>query len=91
MLATGHNHPHVVKAVTEQAAQTLNPGMPVVNHDNYARVAETLNAHAPGDFGKKNMLANGGAEAVENAVKIARYATGRASWCSRGPTTGVPT
>ena len=52
MLATGHNHPHVVKAVTEQAAQTLNPCMPVVNHDNYARVAETLNAHAPGDFRK---------------------------------------
>lgn len=78
VLATGHNHPHVVKAVTEQAAQTLNPGMLVVNHDNYARVAETLNAHAPGDFRKKTILANGGAEAVENAVKIARYFTGRA-------------
>ena len=78
VLAVGHNHPDVVRAVTEQAAQSINPGMLVVNHDLYAQVAELLNAHAPGDFRKKSILANGGAEAVENAVKIARYYTGRA-------------
>ncbi|ULH14078.1 aminotransferase class III-fold pyridoxal phosphate-dependent enzyme (plasmid) [Deinococcus sp. KNUC1210] len=78
VLAVGHNHPAVVQAITEQAQQAVNPGMLVVNHDNYAQVAELLNRHAPGDFRKKTILANGGAEAVENAVKIARYYTGRA-------------
>ena len=78
VLAVGHNHPDVVAALVEQAQQAVNPGMLVVNHDGYAQVAELLNAHAPGDFLKKTILANGGAEAVENAVKIARYYTGRA-------------
>jgi 4-aminobutyrate aminotransferase / (S)-3-amino-2-methylpropionate transaminase / 5-aminovalerate transaminase len=78
VLAVGHNHPDVVAALVAQAQQAVNPGMLVVNHDGYAQVAELLNAHAPGDFPKKTILASGGAEAVENAVKIARYATGRA-------------
>ena len=77
VLAVGHNHPDVVAALVEQAGQAVNPGMLVVNHDHYAQVAELLNAHTPGDFPKKTILANGGAEAVENAVKIARYYTGR--------------
>jgi 4-aminobutyrate aminotransferase/(S)-3-amino-2-methylpropionate transaminase len=46
-------------------------------YESYVRLAEKLNAMAPGDFEKMSMFANSGAEAVENAVKIARYATGR--------------
>lgn len=46
-------------------------------YESYVALAERLNALTPGDFAKKTLLANSGVEAVENAVKIARYATGR--------------
>ena len=49
----------------------------ITPYEEYVRVAELLAAHTPGRFEKKTVLVNSGAEAVENAVKIARYATGR--------------
>lgn len=78
MMAVGHNHPKVVKALQDQAALAIHPGALVVNFEGYPALAERLNALTPGDFPKKTLLANGGAEAVENAVKIARSYTGRA-------------
>lgn len=78
MMAVGHNHPKVVEAVQQQAAELIHPCALVVNFEGYPALAERLNSLTPGDFPKKTLLANGGAEAVENAVKIARAYTGRA-------------
>ncbi len=78
MMAVGHNHPKVVKALQDQAALAIHPGALVVNFEGYPALAERLNSLTPGDFAKKTLLGNGGAEAVENAVKIARSYTGRA-------------
>lgn len=78
MMAVGHCHPKVVQAIQEQAARAIHPGALVVNFEGYPALAERLNALTPGEFPKKTILANGGAEAVENAVKIARSYTGRA-------------
>lgn len=77
MMAVGHNHPAVVAAVRAQAEQAIHPGALVVNFEAYPALAEQLNARTPGDFPKKTLLGNGGAEAVENAVKLARSYTGR--------------
>ena len=56
------------------------------------RVAELLAEHTPGDFAKKTVLVNSGAEAVENGVKIARKFTDATAWpCSTTPTTAAPT
>ncbi len=64
----------------------------VTPYEGYVAVCEALNPLTPGDHAKKSALFNSGAEAVENAVKIARDATGRTpSWCSTTPTTGAPT
>ncbi|GMA15209.1 aminotransferase class III-fold pyridoxal phosphate-dependent enzyme (plasmid) [Deinococcus metallilatus] len=78
MMAVVHNHPKVVEAIQQQAAELIHPCALVVNFGGYPALAERLNALTPGDFPKKTLLANGGAEAVENAVKIARAYTGRA-------------
>lgn len=78
MMAVGHNHPKVVEAVQAQAAELIHPCALVTNFEAYPALAERLNALTPGDFPKKTLLANGGAEAVENAVKLARSYTGRA-------------
>ena len=78
MMAVGHNHPRVVQALHDQVARAVHPGALVVNFEGYPALAERLNSLTPGDFPKKTLLANGGAEAVENAVKIARAYTGRA-------------
>ncbi|UBV44653.1 4-aminobutyrate--2-oxoglutarate transaminase (plasmid) [Deinococcus taeanensis] len=78
MMAVGHNHPRVVAAVQAQAAELIHPCALVTNFEAYPALAERLNALTPGDFPKKTLLANGGAEAVENAVKLARAFTGRA-------------
>ncbi len=77
MMAVGHNHPKVVQAIQEQVTQVIHPCALMVNFEGYPALAERLNALTPGDFPKKTILANGGAEAVENAVKIARSYTGR--------------
>ena len=77
MLAVGHSHPAVVKAVQDQAAKYIHPCALVATYEPYVRVAELLNELTPGAFKKKTILANSGAEAVENAIKLARKYTGR--------------
>jgi 4-aminobutyrate aminotransferase/(S)-3-amino-2-methylpropionate transaminase len=76
-LNAGANHPEVVAAVRAQAERMLHASFHVLPYEPYVRLAERLCAITPGRFDKKVMLVNSGAEAVENAVKIARYATGR--------------
>lgn len=73
----GHCHPKVVKAVQEQVAKSIHTCFHVFPYEGYIELAEKLNAKTPGLFAKKTMFVNSGAEAVENAVKIARKATGR--------------
>ncbi|MBU2511254.1 4-aminobutyrate--2-oxoglutarate transaminase [bacterium] len=73
----GHSHPKVVAAIKEQADRFTHTCFHVAMYDSYVELAKRLNELAPGNFDKMTMFANSGAEAVENAVKIARYATGR--------------
>jgi 4-aminobutyrate aminotransferase/(S)-3-amino-2-methylpropionate transaminase len=75
----GHGNDLVLSAVQEQARKYIHTCFHVVMYEPYVALAKKLNLLAPGDFSKKTMFANSGAEAVENAVKIARHATGRAS------------
>src|SRR5690606_7134064 len=64
-------------AVEEQARRLLHPCALVATYEPYVALCELLNEVTPGDFPKKTLLANSGAEAVENASKIARAFTGR--------------
>ena len=73
----GHRHPKVVTAIKEQADKYLHGCFHVSIYEPYLALAEKLNALVPCPGEKKTMFGNSGAEAVENAVKIARYATGR--------------
>jgi 4-aminobutyrate aminotransferase / (S)-3-amino-2-methylpropionate transaminase / 5-aminovalerate transaminase len=73
----GNAAPHVVDAVQRQVAQFTHTCFMVTPYEGYVAVAEELNRLTPGDHAKKTALFNSGAEAVENAVKIARYATRR--------------
>jgi len=76
-LNVGHANPEVVRAASEQLARMTHTCFSVAPYEAYVALAEALNRLTPGDFAKKTMLANSGAEALENAVKIARHATGR--------------
>lgn len=76
-LNVGHAHPAVVAAVREQVGRFTHSCFAVAPYESYIALAERLNRATPGDFAKKTMLASSGVEAVENAVKIARRATGR--------------
>jgi 4-aminobutyrate aminotransferase/(S)-3-amino-2-methylpropionate transaminase len=76
-LNAGANHPEVVQAIREQAGRMLHACFHVLPYEPYVRLARRLCEIMPGRGDKKAMLINSGAEAVENAVKIARYATGR--------------
>ena len=73
----GHAAPRVVRAVQEQASRYLHTCFHVMMYEPYVALAEALNRIAPGEGASKTLLVNSGAEAVENAVKIARLATGR--------------
>ncbi|NNG00808.1 MAG: 4-aminobutyrate--2-oxoglutarate transaminase [Desulfobacteraceae bacterium] len=73
----GHCHPKVVAAIKDQAERYIHPCFHVAMYEPYVRLAEKLCAITPGEFPKMAMFANSGAEAVENAVKIARYHTKR--------------
>jgi 4-aminobutyrate aminotransferase/(S)-3-amino-2-methylpropionate transaminase len=73
----GHSNEAVARAVAAQAAQLTHGCFHVTPYEAYVALAERMNALVPGDFAKKTLFANSGAEAVENAVKIARAATGR--------------
>src|SRR6266568_1952875 len=79
VLNVGSASPPVVEAVRSQAELYTHTCFKVVMHEHYAELAERLNALTPGSHPKKTMLANSGAEAVENAVKIARYVTKRSA------------
>ena len=78
VLNVGHAPPEVVQAIVEQAQRFLHTDFTVVPYEPYIRLAQRLAAKAPGSSPKKVAFFNSGAEAVENAVKLARYATGRA-------------
>lgn len=73
----GNSHPAVVAAIQAQAAQFTHTCFMVSPYEGYVAVAEALNRITPGNFPKKSALFNSGAEAIENAVKIARKFTGR--------------
>lgn len=77
MLAVGHSPPQVVRAIAEQAGKMIHTCALVATYEPYVRLCELLNAITPGTFTKKTLLANSGAESVENAVSLARRATGR--------------
>jgi len=77
--STGHCHPRVVAAVAEQAAQLLHYSASDFYLPIYSRMCEAIAATAPMDGPVRVFLTNSGAEAVEGAVKLARYATGRAN------------
>jgi len=73
----GNSAPRVVEAVAAQLAQFTHTCFTVAPYDSYIEVAEALNRLTPGDHLKRSVLFSSGAEAVENAVKIARYFTGK--------------
>ena len=77
VMNVGHSHPKVVAAIQDQAAKFTHTCFHVAMYEPYVDLAARLNELSPGDFHKKTMFANSGAEAVENAVKVARHATGR--------------
>jgi len=79
VLNTGHRHPRVMEAVARQAEQFAHTCFHVSPYESYVRLAERLNALALGDFAKKTLFLNSGAEAIENAIKIARYHTKRSA------------
>lgn len=77
VLNTGHCHPSVIEAVQRQLTRYTHTCFQVLAYEPYVALAEKLNALAPGAFAKKTLLLSSGAEAVENAVKIARAYTRR--------------
>jgi 4-aminobutyrate aminotransferase/(S)-3-amino-2-methylpropionate transaminase len=79
VLNTGHLHPRVVAAVQAQLGQLIHSCFQVTPYEGYVALAERLNALAPGPTPKKSILFSTGAEAVENALKIARYHTRRSA------------
>ncbi|MBT2625819.1 4-aminobutyrate--2-oxoglutarate transaminase [Bacillus sp. ISL-32] len=76
-LNVGHSHPKVVEAVKRQTEELIHPGFNVMMYPSYIELAEKLCVLAPGEHDKKAIFLNSGAEAVENAVKIARKYTKR--------------
>ena len=77
VLNLGHTPEAVVEAISRQAAELIHACFPVAAYEPYLEVCRMLSDLAPGSHEKKAVLVNSGAEAVENAVKIARYHTGR--------------
>lgn len=73
----GHCDEEVLRAVQEQIQKYVHTCFHVVMYEPYVELAKKLNQITPGNFPKKTMFANSGAEGVENAIKIARHATGR--------------
>jgi 4-aminobutyrate aminotransferase/(S)-3-amino-2-methylpropionate transaminase len=75
--SVGNAAPAVVEAVVEQASRFTHTSFSVTGYEGYVRVAETLNSITPGTHVKRTALFNSGAEAIENAIKIARIYSGR--------------
>ena len=76
-LNIGHGSPRVIGAIRDQLEKFLHLCFAVTPYEGYVAVAEKLNALAPGNFPKKTILVNSGAEAIENSIKIARAYTRR--------------
>ncbi|WGS52505.1 4-aminobutyrate--2-oxoglutarate transaminase [Paraburkholderia sp. D15] len=74
---TGHRHPKILAAIRDQLDHFTHTAYQIVPYASYVELAEKINARAPGDHLKKTAFFTTGAEAVENAIKIARAATGR--------------
>jgi 4-aminobutyrate aminotransferase / (S)-3-amino-2-methylpropionate transaminase / 5-aminovalerate transaminase len=79
VLNTGHRHPRVVAALQQQLGELTHACFQVTPYESYVALCERLNALAPGQTPKKSILFSTGAEAVENALKIARYHTRRSA------------
>jgi 4-aminobutyrate aminotransferase / (S)-3-amino-2-methylpropionate transaminase / 5-aminovalerate transaminase len=79
VMNVGHSHPRVVEAIVDQAQRLVHSGAPVMMPEGYVRLARRLCEITPGAFPKKALLVNSGAEAIENAVKVVRQATGRSA------------
>ena len=77
VMTVGHTNDALVQAVTDQVSKVTHTLFAVAGYEPYIAVCELLAKHTPGNFPKKSVLVNSGAEAVENAVKIARKYTGR--------------
>jgi 4-aminobutyrate aminotransferase len=77
VLNTGHRHPKVIAAIEAQLKQFTHTCYQVLPYESYVTLAERINKLTPGDYAKKTCFFSSGAEAVENAVKIARASTGR--------------
>ncbi len=77
VMNVGHARPEVTQAIIEQAQKFTHTCFSVMMYEPYIELAERIAKITPGDFPKKAIFFNSGAEAIENAVKIARYATGR--------------
>ncbi len=75
----GNSDPLVVDAVIEQVRRFTHTCFTITPYDGYVEVAEALNRLTPGDHDKRTALFNSGAEAVENAIKIARHSTGKSA------------
>ena len=73
----GHGHPKVIAAMEQQLHSFTHTCFQISPYENYVQLAERLNDLMPGDFAKKSLFFSAGGEAVENAVKIARFHTGR--------------
>jgi 4-aminobutyrate aminotransferase len=78
VLNTGHRHPVMVAAIEAQLQRFTHTCYQVLPYESYVTLAERINALTPGDYAKKTAFFSSGAEAVENAIKIARASTGRA-------------
>jgi 4-aminobutyrate aminotransferase/(S)-3-amino-2-methylpropionate transaminase len=77
VMNVGHSNPTVVRAVRDQAERLSHVCFSVMPYESYVTLAERLVRLSPGKFAKKALFVNSGAEAIENAVKIARHATNR--------------
>jgi len=77
VLNTGHRHPKIVKAIASQLEKFTHTAYQIVPYESYVELAEKVSALAPINGPRKTAFFTTGAEAVENAVKIARAATGR--------------
>jgi len=77
VMNVGHHAPSVVAALQDQAERFAHVCFAVLPYESYVALAERLAALSPGAFPKRTLLVNSGAEAIENAIKIARHATGR--------------
>jgi 4-aminobutyrate aminotransferase/(S)-3-amino-2-methylpropionate transaminase len=79
VLNTGHVHPRIKEAIAQQLDRLIHACFQVTPYESYVELAEQLNALAPGSAPKKTIFLSTGAEAVENAIKIARFHTKRSA------------